>query len=256
MKFSSIPLLFALICTFWLWAAHASLRRKEIGRGQLHSIYAWLVLLGAWGVVTSWLAVRGAYLTEGFYAFLPGLWVPLAPVMFSLTLLVLWPTFRRALWMVTEHTSPRAFFFLHAMRIAAIGSVVKAMNGILPQSFVFPIGIPDLLFGMLSLTLALFYPRGGHHARVTIVWNLLGMAVLMTAPVFMQLGLPGPLHFFKSQPDARTLYEFPMVLAPTLVVTLMFFINGWHAWVLWRSSDDRVSNASPASATTNSAAGA
>jgi hypothetical protein len=128
------------------------------------------------------------------------------------------------------------------MRIAAIGGVVKAANGILPQSFVYPIGIPDLMFGLLSLALALSYSRQRYSATTLIRWNLLGMAVLMAAPVLMQLGLPGPLHILNSQPDARTLFEFPMVLAPTLVVTLLFFLNGWHAWVLWRSPVDRESD--------------
>jgi hypothetical protein len=251
MKFSSIPIIFALICAFWVWAARASVRRQEITGMHLHAIYAWLALLGLWGVVTAWLALSGAYLTEYFYAVVPGMWVPLAPVMLSLALLALWPALRHAVWQVTKYTTPQAFFFLHAIRIASIGGIIKAANGFLPQSFVYPIGIPDMLFGLLSLALAITYPSRGYSSKVLIGWNVLGMAVLMSAPVFMQLGLPGPLYIFNSVPDARSLFEFPMVLAPTLVVTLLFFINGLHAWVLWRSGLVYVSHAISANTTSS-----
>ena len=104
---------------------------------------------------------------------------------------------------------------------------------ILRWSFVLPVGVPDLLFGSLSLLLMLSYGKTGNSRRALIGWNLLALAVLAAAPALMQMGLPGPLYVFSTQPDARALFEFPMVLAPTLVVTLLFFMNGWHAFVLW-----------------------
>ena len=235
MKFSSIPLLFAFIVAFWLWAARSSLRRGAITIQHERSIQAWLGLLAAWAVVTTLLATSGAYRTESFYALLPGLWLPLAPVVLSLTLLWLWPVFRDSLWALTLSTSPRAFLWLHATRIAAIGGVVKGTQGLLPASFAFPIGIPDLIFGVISLVMALAYHRLRPGKAVLIAWNLAGMGVLMSAPVFMQLGLPGRFYTFTAQPDATALFEFPMVLAPTLVVTLLFFTNGWHAFTLWRA---------------------
>lgn len=235
MKFSSIPLLFVVIVVFWVWIARASSRRGELTRRQVRSIHVWLWLLAAWGVATTLLATSGMYRTTTFYSLLPGLWVPLAPVALSLSLIRVWPSFRSALWVVTTHTSPRAFLWLHALRVAAIGGVVKGTQGLLPASFVFPIGIPDLLFGLVSFGLALSYRRRPVGRAALIVWNMVGMGVLMSAPILMQLGLPGRFHTFVTQPDASALFEFPMVLAPTLVVTLLFFMNGWHAFTLWRA---------------------
>lgn len=235
MKFSSVPLLCVVIGIFWIWAARAAERRGEIAAGHAHAIHAWLGLLAAWAVATAMLATSGTYKSETFYALLPGLWVPLAPVALSLALLWIWPTFRSALSLVTTGTSPRAFLWLHALRIAAIGGVIKGTQGLLPASFAFPIGIPDMIFGVLSLVMALAYHRLRPGKAVLIAWNLAGMGVLMSAPVFMQLGLPGRFYTFTAQPDATALFEFPMVLAPTLVVTLLFFTNGWHAFTLWRA---------------------
>lgn len=236
MSFSSVPLLFVVIALFWVWAARASASRGELTAGNLRAIYAWLGLLTAWAVVTTLLATSGAYRSEAFYALLPALWLPLAPVVLSVALLGIWPSFRTALWTVTTQTSPRAFLWLHVLRVAAIGGIVKGAQGLLPESFAYPIGIPDLIFGVVSLVLARGYNRYRPARSALIAWNLAGMGVLMTAPVLMQLGLPGRLYTFTSQPDASALFEFPMVLAPTLVVTLLFFINGWHAFTLWKST--------------------
>ena len=235
MKFSSVPLLFGLIVVFWLWAARACMTRGVLSARQFRAINVWLVLLTAWGITTTVLSTNGAYRSEAFYALLPGLWVPLAPVALSLALIGLWPDFRAALWAVTTATSPRAFLWLHALRVAAIGGVIKGAQGLLPPSFAFPIGIPDLVFGLVSLVMAMAYQRLRPGRAALIGWNLAGMGVLMSAPIFMQLGLPGHFYTFTSQPDATALFEFPMVLAPTLVVSLLFFTNGWHAFTLWRS---------------------
>lgn len=234
MKFSSIPLIFLAIAGFWVWATESAYSRHKITARQRKSIWLWLLALALWGAMTTSLAVSGFYRSEVFLNLLPGFWVPLAPVLISLILLLIWPRLRSALFEVTAQTSPRAFMLLHAVRIAAIGGVFKAHQGLLPPSFAYPIGIPDLLFGLLSLLLALNYPRIAPDRRTIIAWNGLGMLSLMAAPVLMQMGLPGPLYVFQTQPDARSLFDFPMVLAPTLVVTWMFFINAWHSYVLWR----------------------
>jgi hypothetical protein len=88
-------------------------------------------------------------------------------------------------------------------RAAVIGGVVKGLNGLLPASFALPVGIPDLLFGLSALVLALLWKGEGWSARTLIARNLIGMAVIMPAPILGQLGLPGPFHLFTSIPDAR-----------------------------------------------------
>ncbi len=236
MKFSSIPILFLAICIYWAWAARDAGRRGDIASAHVRAIYIWLASLTAWGLVSTELAIQGIYASDEFYRLFPGFWVPLAPVMLSVTLLAVWPTFRAALRIVAETTSPRAFLLVHGLRIAAIGGIFKAYHGLLPTSFVYTVGIPDFVFGLLSLLLALMHGKNGYSTRLLIGWNLLGIGVLSSAPLMMQMGLPGPLYIFASQPDARALFDFPMVLAPTLVVTLLFFMNGWQSFVLWSSA--------------------
>lgn len=122
---------------------------------------------------------------------------------------------------------------MHALRIAAVGGVAKGFAGVLPASFAFPVGIPDLLFGVSTLLIGVFWPNGGLSRRTLIVWNIVGIAVILpAAPLLMQMGLPGPLYTLTSAPDARGLFEFPLVLAPTLIVPFFIFTNAVHASVL------------------------
>lgn len=235
MTFSIVPVLFGAIVAFWLCAAHAARRRAQASAADVRAIYVWVAVLSAWGVASAVLSMNGAYRSDSFFRLLPGLWVPLAPVLLSLGLLFSWPAFRAALWTVTRSTSPRAFFLLHGLRVAAVGGILKAYQGLLPASFAYPVGIPDLAFGVGSLALFAASRTRDIGTGAIVGWNLTGMAVLASAPVLMQLGLPGPFQVLRGPPDASALFEFPMVLAPTLVVTWLFFINGWHAWVVWRS---------------------
>ncbi len=136
MSFSSVPLLFVVIALFWVWAARASASRGELTAGNLRAIYAWLGLLTAWAVVTTLLATSGAYRSEAFYALLPALWLPLAPVVLSVALLGIWPSFRTALWTVTTQIpdSTTLLNFRHLLEQHELGAAVFAKVGELLQA--------------------------------------------------------------------------------------------------------------------------
>lgn len=230
---STIPVLAACLGGFWLSAALAARRQAKVGGAGLGTVVFWLGLLGAWGALMAELATSGAFQREAFFAVLPGFWVPMIPITASIGLLLVLPAFRDALLMIATHVPARAFVLVHALRMAAAGGVAKGLTGALPASFTLPVGIPDFLFGVSALMLGLSWPREGLAPRKLIVWNLIGIAVILPAPVLMQMGLPGPLYTFDSTPDARALFEFPMALAPTLIVPLFIFTNGVHAAALW-----------------------
>ena len=67
-----------------------------------------------------------------------------------------------------------------------------------------------------------------------MVWNLIGALVIVpSAPILLQLGLPGPLQVFTSLPDARAVFTYPMSIAPMIGVPLFVLINLWVSWRLW-----------------------
>lgn len=67
-----------------------------------------------------------------------------------------------------------------------------------------------------------------------MLWNLVGALVIVpSAPVLLQLGLPGPLQVFPATPDARAVFSFPMSIAPMIGVPLLVLTNLCVAWRLW-----------------------
>lgn len=228
---STIPLLCVALTVFWLWLGVRSLRHGSIAREEFAALIAWLFVLGLWGVTSARFAHSGFYDSATFLSLLPGLWWPLIPMLLTGCMMVAVP-FRRALFAVVGRHS-RALVAIHALRIAAIGGVLKGLNGLLPPSFALSIGIPDLVIGVSALGFAVFWPKNGWPPRALIAWNVLGVVVILPAPLLAQMGLPGPLYVFASDPDARALFDYPMVLAPTLIVPLLMTMNAIHATVLW-----------------------
>lgn len=234
-SFSTVPLLCALLLLFWLYQGFRTARSGTISLNGLVLLTLWLAILGAWGVVSMKLALSGYYGGDGLLRLLPGLWVPVIPIA-ATALFAAMPLFRKTiLAMVLRH--PKAQVLAHVARVTAIGGVYKGFNGLLPASFALPVGIPDALFGLSALALVILWPKDGWTPRVLMIWNLAGIAVILpAAPLLMQMGLPGPLHVFTSLPDARTLFHYPMVLAPTLIVPLFITMNAFNVVALWVQS--------------------
>src|SRR5262249_28223988 len=86
--------------------------------------------------------------------------------------------------------------------------------------------------------------RGELSAKSFLVWNLIGALVIVpSAPVLLQLGLPGPVQLFTGSPDARVVFTYPMSIAPMIGVPLFVLSNLWVSWrllehgnIAWRAS--------------------
>ncbi|MHA1180501.1 MAG: hypothetical protein ACTSSR_07275 [Alphaproteobacteria bacterium] len=231
-QLSTLPFLAAALGAFWVWLATSSFRHRWIGAKGFAWVIGWLAALGAWGVTTSHLAIAGNYETQEFYSRLPGLWLPLVPIALTVFMVLASSSLRHALLTIaSRHT--RAMVLIHALRIAALGSIYKASIGAFPAFFAYFVGFPDFLFGLSALALGLSGKWNVLGPRGLIVWNLIGIAVILPAPILIQLGLPGPVHTFTSLPDGRALLEFPMVLAPTLVVAFFITMNAIQAAAAW-----------------------
>ena len=93
----------------------------------------------------------------------------------------------------------------------------------------FWIGVPDLLFGLSAPIVAWLAQRNTIGSRALIGWNLVGFA-LIVVPTF------GPMHYWMNEPGFRFIFEFPMVLAPAVVVPLFVSLNLLHAWGIWSTT--------------------
>jgi hypothetical protein len=195
------------------------------------SVWVYLTWLAAYGVLTSVLGARGVYISEALLPTLPGLWLQVVTMAVVVAPVVAVASLRDALRRIVDLSPWHWFAWFHALRISALGTAYKTAIGEFPLHFELGVGVPDLLFGLSAVWVARKTRRGELSERGFLIWNLLGVGVILpAAPILIQLGLPGPLQVLT---DSRAVLTYPMSIAPMLGVPLFISINLCVAWRLW-----------------------
>ena len=236
MRLSLTP--FLLVAEFgFLFIVASRAARSAPGQRMMRPVYAYLLWLTGYGVVAVVLGARGAYVSDALLPTLPGLWLPVVPVVVAVVPVVVFGSVRTGLRCIVDVTPWHWFAYFHTLRIAALGSAYKTMIGEFPAFFEYAVGIPDLLFGLSAVWIAGKAKRGEIGARDFLAWNLIGVLVIVpSTPILLQLGLPGPLQLFTRLPDARAVFAHPMSIAPMVGVPLFVLVNLCVAWRLWERS--------------------
>lgn len=224
---SITPLLVAIQLGFL-----AVLNRRSGGTSPAITVF--LLWLFAYALLTSYLGARGLYVDPDLLALMPGLWLQLITVAVAVVPVILFASVRDRLRRMVDRTPLHWFAWFNALRIGALGTAYKTSTGEFPLYFELLVGVPDLLFGLSALWMAWRAKRGLISLRGFMIWNLIGALVIVpSAPILIQLGLPGPLQVFTALPDARAIMTYPMSIAPMFVVPLFVLINLCVAWRLW-----------------------
>jgi len=228
MHFTNIPFLILIIFGFLLFLIERLRRAERLSKSQYTWLLGLIVVLLVWGAASGYWSSRGVYVTSEFLALAPGYWLPFVPVVITVVLVMIVPTLRQGLRILVDDTPVRWLSGIHQLRILALGSIVKASNGLFPAKFAWYVGIPDLLFG-LSAVLLTGFVLGRHQIsdRKLILWHVAG-AIVILAPAF------GFMHIYMHEPLFTELFVFPMALAPTFIVPVFVMLN---LLVVWRLSE-------------------
>ncbi len=233
MQISLMPILVTIELGFVFMLARRC-GRLAPAQGSMGPVYLYLLCVTAYAIITSILGARGVYISDDLLKTLPGFWLLLIPVGVAVLPIVVFSGLRNGMRRIVDNTPWHWFAYFHGLRIAALGTAYKTMIGEFPASFEYGVGIPDFLFGVSAFWIARKAMRGEITERSFLVWNLVGVLVLVpSAPILLQLGLPGPIQVFTSLPDARAVLTYPMSIAPMVGVPLFVLINLWVAWRVW-----------------------
>ncbi len=233
MEVSLTPVLLAIELGFLFMLAWRCGRVAPV-RVSLGPVYAYFAWLTAYGIITSALGARGVYVSDALLKTLPGLWLQLVTVAAAVMPLILFRRVRMAMRQIADVTPWHWFAYFHGLRVAALGTAYKTAIGQFPAYFEYWVGIPDFLFGVSAFWIAGKARRGELSEKSFLIWNLVGALVIVpSAPIILQLGLPGPVQVFTSLPDARAVFTYPMSIAPMIGVPLFVLVNVWVAWRLW-----------------------
>lgn len=224
LKFSMIPIIFIIQLLAIRYAARYADKQSVI------KVTGWitilLFILVIWGGISTWLALDGVYMSNEFLEAYPTFWLPFIPVVLVIVPLIFLVGARDAVRKLIDAMPISWIVGIHALRILAIGTIIKAWRGEFSMSFATWIGIPDLLFGLSAVVMIWLALKDRVNTMGLMIWNMLGVFVILPgAPIIGQMGLPGVFHSIDETPSMVTLLEFPMVLAPSLVVPLFVMMN-------------------------------
>jgi len=164
---------------------------------------------------------------------IPLLWQSFVPIVLLSIGLIFSRTVRSGLRGIVAHTPWHWLVFVQALRIGAIGGVMKGIKGDITSGFVFWIGIPDFLFGLSALVVGWLLLRNAVSHLFVAIWNLVG-ALLILLPTFI------PMNYWMNEPGFVFIFEFPMVLAPSIVIPLFILLNLLMAWRIFEIRTERI----------------
>ena len=225
-----IPLLILFQLFFLPFLALKARQDGHINTTQMRAIFLPVLGLIIWTVIAIFLGMSGISESKDFYQLYPALWMPVIPIAIVFASLSL-PTIQKGIISILDVTPAHWFALVQAGRISALGTAYHTLQGNFPIYFEVAVGIPDLCFGLSALVMGILIVLPKISSRTLIIWHLIGIVIIVpTAPLLLQLGLPGIFQLFTNPPTAEAVYTFPMSLAPIMVVPTFVIFNLLGIW--------------------------
>lgn len=190
---------------------------KRTGVGQI-TLTVYIVL--AWFFLALGLTLAGVfYAGSSQPAVALGVAVVL-PVVLFLLIYRFSSGFRR----FARSISPTTLVMLQFYRTLGIFFIILTSRQQLPPQFALPAGLGDATIGLLAPLVALIWSSGSRAGRlVFILWNILGLADLVTA---VSLGTTtGPGGIISTSISTSLMTVFPLSLIPTFLVPISIILH-------------------------------
>jgi len=220
MKLSILPVFLIIVFAFCFFILIRAQKNQSISAKEARSVYLLLLVFALWAFISILMGINDVH--PRLMDSIPLLWQACVLVMIA-GIGLFSKNLRAALGGIASTTPQHWLVFFQALRIGAIGTVIKVMNGEIVSKFPIWVGIPDFLFGLSALVVGWVLLRKGISNEFLIFWNLLGAAIILV-PVF------GLMPYWMNEPGFSFIFEFPMVLAPSVVVPIFILFNLLTAW--------------------------
>jgi hypothetical protein len=228
-KLSLLPFIFAIEIIFALGVIWTCFSAGVISARDAAFLTLCPLLQFIWGAAAIYLGSEYQYFArDKMLRSFPMVILPIAPAVIQIAVFMArWDAVSAMLdWL------PRSTFVgLHTLRVLAVGSLIKWYWGIFPAAFAGLTALPDFLFGTSAVWLLTQHSDWMQTDAFLFWWNVVGFLIILPFGVFVvQLGME-PTQFYRSKVSYKTLFEYPMVLGPIIVVPTLL---SWNATVaLW-----------------------
>ena len=225
---STLPFLFVTQVVFMALAVRSAQRTDRLSPDRARPLYIVIALLVLWAPISASLALKGVYTQPAVLERLPGLWVTMVPVLVFMVPWGLSADFRDSINSVVDAVGVHKIVLFEGLRVLAIGGIIKGLKGEFSPEIAFYLGIPDFVFGALSLLAGYLLYQKSLDLKWVLALNVYGFVIIVPGgQVLMNLGIPGPWHIIHSTPDMVSMFEYPMALAPTVVVPIFITLNAF-----------------------------
>lgn len=226
MKFSMLPILYLIQFVAIYTATRKTYDSGQISASQNKQIILILATLTLWGGLSTYLGMSGYYQSESFLSSLPGFWITQIAVLIVVIPWLVSKTLRQGIDAIIDQTPLHLIMAFEGLRILAIGGIIKGFRGEFAPFYAKFVGIPDFLYGVMTLIAAVLIYKGVWKEKSAIIINLIGFLIIVPfGMVLINVGLPGAMYMIEESPSLATIFEFPMALAPTLVVPIFVMVN-------------------------------
>jgi len=207
--------------SFWL------LETPNLMSGYVWTVGFWIFAMLTWMGLVIFLGTRGFFLEHTRW--LSNLVGVFLVVGFAAGLFGLVPVAREGLIGAAGGTTDLQLVSIHVLRLLAIGTVIKYLEGQLPRHFIIWGSLPDFVFAVSAIVVTSLAAYGSLSQDFLYIWHTVGFSLFIGAGISMFFSVPSPLRLYHDKPDASIVFQFPMVLAPNFTVP-MFMLA--HAFAL------------------------
>jgi len=226
MKFS-IPFIYVIIIfAFCIVITSRAKREQSINTTETRSVYFLFLAFFVWTLISAAMGLKGIHASPLLMERVPLLWQTCTPVAILGVALLISRSLRNALRGIAASTPWHWLVFVQALRFGAIGGVMKGIKGEITSGYILWIGIPDFLYGASAIIVGWLLLQKAVGNRFLIIWNLIGPAIILL-PTFVFM------NYWMNEPGFTFIMEFPMVLAPSIVVPIFIFLNFLLAWIIF-----------------------
>ncbi|MEM9422541.1 MAG: hypothetical protein AAF986_08560, partial [Pseudomonadota bacterium] len=209
-----------------LTAGILSTRRERLKNWYLVSLFVLALTLGGWACLAAYLSLDGRLSTPSFLGSWPAFWITFIAPTFVLTPIILFRAYRDQTRKLIDHTPAYQFIAFQSLRVLAIGGIYKGLSGEFSLYYALLVGIPDFLYGLSGIFITLKAKKQEISPTLLAAWHLVGAAIILPyGVVLLQMGLAGPWQVFTASPTIATIFEYPIVLAPTVTVPIFVIVN-------------------------------
>jgi hypothetical protein len=211
-----------IIIPFVAWIAFQRIARRSARELVAPSF----IFFAAWTAVAFTLSARGFFLGAAGTA-VPRIVYAMVPLAAGYTAYLTLRSVRTVADQVPMHWMIGLQFY----RALGFVFLVEWSLGALPGAFALPAGIGDIAIGLAAPWVAARVKADAPRSReLAILWNVLGIADLVTAVAMGVTTTPGPLHLFALDNPNVAIIMLPLVLIPTIAVpfSILLHVIGLH----------------------------